>query len=296
VLVDAAVGAGAELRDGFRVEELVWDGDRVAGVRGRTRSGATTSVRGRIVVGADGMRSRVAQAVAAPAYWTTPSRTASYLTYWSGVRIDGLEAYFLDRRVILAFPTDDGLVCTCVQWPRAELHDVRADAEASMLRALDLASTLAGRIRQGRRAERLVGTADQPGFFRKPYGPGWALVGDAGYHQDPMTAQGIKDAFRDAGLLAAAIDDGFSGRRPLDDALATYEQRRNAAALPMYRMTGRLIAFPPHAPSLLSLRRALQGNREDTDRYCGTVFETVPLQEFYDPMNVWRILASAVRR
>jgi flavin-dependent dehydrogenase len=82
-----------------------------------------------------------------------------------------------------------------------------------------------------------VGTADVPNFFCQPYGPGQALVGAAGYHQDPVTAQGMTDAFRDAELLAEVIDAGFSGRQPLTEALADYQRRRDAVVLPMYEYT-----------------------------------------------------------
>jgi hypothetical protein len=96
---------------------------------------------------------------------------------------------------------------------------------------------LAERRRNGRRQERFFGTGALPNFFRKPFGAGWALVGDAGYHKDPITAQGITDAFRDVELLADAIDAGLSERARLQDALAAYEQSRNDAAMPMYRLT-----------------------------------------------------------
>ena len=79
-----------------------------------------------------------------------------------------------------------------------------------------------------------------PNFFRKPFGPGWALVGDAGYMKDPVTGFGITDAFRDAGLLATALDLALSGRAPADEALAGYQERRDAAALPIYEMTLRM--------------------------------------------------------
>ena len=82
-----------------------------------------------------------------------------------------------------------------------------------------------------------MGTADVPNFFRKPWGPGWALVGDAGYMKDPTTGLGIADAFRDAGLLAKALDDTLSGRIPADEALAAYQSQRDAAAGPMYELT-----------------------------------------------------------
>jgi 2-polyprenyl-6-methoxyphenol hydroxylase-like FAD-dependent oxidoreductase len=82
-----------------------------------------------------------------------------------------------------------------------------------------------------------MGTADVPNFFRKPWGPGWALVGDAGYMKDPTTGLGIADAFRDAGLLARALDAVLAGHAPADEALAAYQSERDAAALPMYEVT-----------------------------------------------------------
>jgi flavin-dependent dehydrogenase len=96
---------------------------------------------------------------------------------------------------------------------------------------------LGDQLATAKREERYIGTCDTRNFFRKPFGPGWALVGDAGYHRDPVTGLGIADAFRDAELLAAALDDGFSGRGALEDALAGYETRRNEAAMPDYQRT-----------------------------------------------------------
>ena len=84
----------------------------------------------------------------------------------------------------------------------------------------ELAPEFAERLRGAKRETRLAAVGDLRGFFRKPYGPGWALVGDAGYHKDPITAFGITDAFRDAEAAAAALDDAFAGRRPYDDAMA----------------------------------------------------------------------------
>jgi flavin-dependent dehydrogenase len=102
---------------------------------------------------------------------------------------------------------------------------------------LDAAPAFTAKVRAEKREERWMGTADVPNFFRKPYGPGWALVGDAGYMKDPTTGFGIADAFRDAGLLARALDLVFSGRLPAAQALAGYQTRRDAAAMPIYEMT-----------------------------------------------------------
>jgi flavin-dependent dehydrogenase len=83
----------------------------------------------------------------------------------------------------------------------------------------------------------VVGTGDLPNFFRAPYGPGWALAGDAGFHRDPLTAQGISDAFRDAQLLSEAIDAGLAGRQPLPEALAGYQRRRDEGSTAIYELT-----------------------------------------------------------
>lgn len=93
---------------------------------------------------------------------------------------------------------------------------------------------LAERVSAGKREERFLGTADLPNFMRKPYGPGWALVGDAGDHKYPITARGISDAFRDAELLANAVDEALSGQRSFEEALSGYERKRNEAATPSY--------------------------------------------------------------
>ena len=74
----------------------------------------------------------------------------------------------------------------------------------------DQAPEFAERIRGAKREARFAGTAVK-NYFRKPFGPGWALVGDAGYNKDFITAQGITDAFRDAELCASALDESLSG-------------------------------------------------------------------------------------
>jgi flavin-dependent dehydrogenase len=121
---------------------------------------------------------------------------------------------------VFAFPTNDGLCGLFVAWSFAELATVRADIERQLRAAIDEVPDLAERVRAGRREERLYGMSDLPNFLRKPYGPGWALVGDAGCHKDPYLALGICDAFRDADLLVEAVDEGLSGRQPLEQALA----------------------------------------------------------------------------
>jgi flavin-dependent dehydrogenase len=291
ILVDAAVEAGAELREGFAVQGLLWEGDRVTGVRSVTKSGASVTERARMVIGGDGLNSVVARIVHAPIYYAKPSLTCYYMAHWSGLPIEGVEFYLRERRALIACNTNDGLSVVLVGCPYGEFFDFRKDIEGNFFRGLDLAPEFAQRVRSAKREERFLGTANTANFFRRPYGPGWALVGDAGYHKDPSTAQGISDSFRDAELLSDAIDQGFCGKRPLEDALAHYERKRNAAVSPMYEFTCRFanLAEPP-APETVRLLHALHGNQSQTNRFLGAWAGTVPIPEFFAPENVSKIL------
>lgn len=294
ILVAAAVHAGAELREAVTVQDLLWSGDTVSGVRARTRKGTTFEERGRIVVGADGMRSRVAQVVEAPSYDEVPTRACWYYSYWSSLSLNEFRVHVRRGRYVLAFPTNDALTCILVGWPLADFHTVRAAPDEHVHAALAAAAPdLAARVREGQREERYVGTADVPGYFRRPFGRGWALVGDAGYHRDPSTGWGIADAFRDAELLADAIDDGFMGRRPLDETLADYERARNADARPYYERTCQAAALGSPPRAVLELRAALRYQPEETSRYLGAIQGTVSIREYFAPDNIARIIARA---
>ena len=269
------------------------DGVRVTGVRGREVGGATVTEEARIVVGADGLRSTVARAVQAPAYHTKPTLTCAYYAYWSGVALDGLHICPREGWMTIAFPTNDNLACVYVAWPKQEFRAFRSDVEGNYLKTVELVPELAELVRAGEREERFAGTAVLPNFFCKPYGPGWALVGDAGYHKDPVTAQGITDAFRDAELLAEAIDAGFSVQRPLEEALDEYERQRNEAAMPMFDNTCRRATLAPPTSEMWKLLAALRGNQKETDNFLGTIQGTVSIREFFAPENVQRIISAA---
>ena len=292
ILIDAATEAGVEVREGFSVQEILFDDGCVTGIRGSSKSAPGVTERARIVIGADGLHSLVARAVKAPKTIERPIAGCGYYSYWSGVKIGGAELYPRQGRIAVAFPTNDGLTCVVVGAPHCDFDQYRANIESTYLEGLDMAAPLAARVRAGRREERFVG-GEFLNFFRKPYGPGWALVGDAGYHKDPYTAQGISDAFRDSTLVSNAIDDGFSGRRPLDAALAGYERRRDEAAMPEFESTCQRAALKPPPPEMQQLFAALRGNQEQINRFFGTDAGTVPILEFFSPENMQRIMSRA---
>jgi flavin-dependent dehydrogenase len=292
ILVGAAVSAGAEMRESFTVQGLLTDGGRVVGVRGRGRGGTTVTDRARVVVGADGCNSLVARAVGAPTYHVRPELTCGYFSYWSGVPIDACEFYMRERRAVYAFPTNEGLTCIAMQAAMQDFPSVRRDVAGSFMGTIAQMPNLEERVRQGKREERFLGTGVLPNFYRKPYGPGWALAGDAGYHKDPYTAQGISDAFRDAESVADAIDSGLTGHMPMEEALARHEQRRNEVSLPLYALTRYLAALPTVPDELLRLLGPLRDDPAETRRFFGVLSGATPLSAFFPEGQIARMIAD----
>ncbi|HEY7403315.1 MAG TPA: NAD(P)/FAD-dependent oxidoreductase [Candidatus Angelobacter sp.] len=292
VLVDAAVKAGAELREGFSVQEILWDQDRVTGIRGHQKNGDTVSEHARITVGADGMFSTVAKAVKAEEYKSGPALEGSWYAYFSGVPMTGWHLWLRPDRVIFAYNTNDNLSLIGVAFCARDLPMVRANVERHHSAVIqEHAPELWERMQAGKRESRYVGGAI-PSFVRKPYGPGWALVGDAGYQKDPCTASGITDAFGSAEWLAEAIDAGFSGRRPLEQALAGYEQTRNQTELPYFDLTTQLAALAPPPPEVQQMLAALRDNPEQRSRFFGMLAHTVPVPEFFSAENMQEIFSK----
>jgi flavin-dependent dehydrogenase len=295
LLVLAAAAAGAELREGFVVDEILVEDGVVTGVRGRGTGGGTVTERARVVVGADGRNSLVAKAVGAERYNAVPAQEATYYAYWSGLEMDRAELFLRgeQRRAWAAFPTNDELSCVAVGWPRAQFEINRTDYETHYMNALELAPAFAERVRSATRETRFTATADLPNFFRTPYGPGWALVGDAGYHKDPITAQGIADAFRDAEAVAAALDDALAARRSYDEAMASYQTARDEASLPLYGLTCEFATMEPPPPEMQQLLAAVSRSRQASDDFVSAMAGTLPVPEFFDPGNTERIIREA---
>ena len=293
VLLDAAAAAGAEVRERFTVEDVVFDDDgSVVGVRGHREGGPTLVERARVVIGADGRNSRIAKAVHPEQYNEKPMLMWGYYSYWSNLPVDGFETTVRPNRGWAAAPTNDGLTMLVAGWPAAEAGAYKADVEANFMKTLDLAPDFAQRVRGAKREERFTG-GGVPNFFRRPFGPGWALVGDAGYTRDPITAQGITDAFRDAELCAAALDDSFNGIRPFAEAMAGYQQTRDEQVLPIFEFTTQLATLAPPPPELQQVLGAVHGNSSAMDDFVSVTAGSVSPLEFFDPGNIGRIVEAA---
>ena len=293
LLVDAAAEAGAEVREGFTVTDVVIDGGRVTGVRGHGSDGPTVTEHARVVIGADGHHSLVARALEPERYYEKPPLLVGYYSYWSGLPMHGrFETYLRPDRAVGAWPTHDDLTLVIGGWPYAELQANRGDVEGNFLKMLELAPAFAERVRAATREARFVGTA-VPNYFRKPFGPGWALVGDAGYNKDFITAQGMHDAFRDAELCATALDETFSGARPFDATMGHYQATRDQQVLPIYELTTQFATLEPPPPELQQLLGALRGNQQAMDEFARVMAGVLSPAEFFSEENVGRLLTKA---
>ena len=293
LLLDAAAQAGAEVREGFTVQDLILDHRGVTGIRGHGSAGGTVTEHARVVVGADGRHSLVARAVQPEHYHQQPQLQVSYYSYWSGLPMDGrFETYIRPHRGFAAWPTHHDLTLVIGGWPYAEFHANKHDIEATYHKMLELAPAFADRVRAARRETRYVGTA-VPNYFRKPYGPGWALVGDAGYTKDFITAQGMHDAFRDAELCATALDETFTATSAFETAMGAYQATRDTQALPMYKLTTQLATLQPPPPDLQQLLGAIHGNQQAMNDFARVIAGVTSPADFFAEDNVRRITLQA---
>ncbi|MEN0060909.1 MAG: NAD(P)/FAD-dependent oxidoreductase [Myxococcota bacterium] len=208
VLVEAAVDAGVEVRFGTSLHAVTHeDHGRVNGAVLHCR-GVRETVRARLVVGADGRRSTVAEQVGARTLLQSPRGTSNAYAYVSGLPQDTYEWTYDAAASSGIIPTNEGLACVFVCGaPKNVQSRLAADPVKGWQQLLRRAHPdVAERVFAGHRETPVYRFSGAVGHLKQAAGPGWALVGDAGYFKDPLTAHGITDALRDAALLASATD------------------------------------------------------------------------------------------
>lgn len=237
ILVDAAVESGAEVVHGQAVVDLLFDSSgRVCGVKAAGSDREVTEVRAALVVGADGIRSRVARLAQADTDYTAPHAACSIYGYWADVPLDGYHWFYSSGASIGTIPTNDHATCVFALIPGSRFVERRHEGIDALHReALEQVSPeLAESVETAGPVGTLRAFAGAPGHLRRATGPGWALVGDAGYFRDPITAHGISDALREAELLALAITRGD---------LTEYQQERDTRVRGLLDVTDRLASF-----------------------------------------------------
>jgi len=291
LLVDAARQAGAEIRQATIFRDLVWAEGQVVGAWLQAANGDLIEERAAIVVGADGMWSPVGRAAGAATDVAHPSLTCGYYAYWDGVPTDGVEFYVRHGSDILVFPTHDGLTCIWAGRSRDDWDAYRKDIDRTYREIIGLAPWLAERLRYSRQMSPFKGTSKLLNFYRQSFGPGWALVGDAAYHRDPLPGMGIGDAFLGAQLLADALARGLAGDAvSLDDALAAYQSAFREKTMPIFEYTLKAAGLKDPASTFPLYARIAQ-SAEETTRFMDVLAGNVPFKQFFNPANIARLSA-----
>ncbi|MFI6673712.1 NAD(P)/FAD-dependent oxidoreductase [Kribbella sp. NPDC050470] len=246
ILVDAARDAGAEIRFGVAITELRLNrAGRVTGVVGRDSTGASFTADAGITVGADGVGSTIARLTGATVERAATGAAAFIYGYWDGMRVNDYELFYRSGTAAGYFPTNRGQVCVFAATSRRRFRSESRTGKARVYDRLlgEAAPGGAHRAAGARPPQQLHVFTARPGFIRRAHGPGWALVGDAGYFKDPITSHGITDALRDAELLARAIVTASSGEATEEAALATYQATRDRLSERLFDVTDQIASF-----------------------------------------------------
>jgi 2-polyprenyl-6-methoxyphenol hydroxylase-like FAD-dependent oxidoreductase len=306
VLRRVAERPGVTLREGFSVTGLLWGAGQVAGVRGRQGGGPEESIYARAVIGADGKRSLVARLVDASMYRSLPGATCIFYAYYRNFATIGEPSAIVyadagRTRGALVFDADAGLTVVSVGLPAAEFDEARKDAEGTLERIWRSFPELAARGRGAERATPVMGQGPVPSYYRQPFGPGWALVGDAGHYIDPITGQGINNALRSAELFAQAWARA-QGRAGWQRAMAGFQRQRDAETLPMYNLTRTASQLQDGAVANISATlmtafgEVVGRNPDIATSYIGIFNGATPIPQFFHPLNIARILATDAAR
>lgn len=284
LLVDAAREAGAEVIENFTVADLLFDEDgRVSGIRGTLGSEeGQKEFRGSYVVGADGRNSTVAELVKAEFYDVVPAACFIYYSYFSGIEWEFHHQTGFNEQQIGTWPTNDGLMLCAVMRKKDRFREFRPNAEENFHTIYDEINPELGQdLRDnGKREEQLRPMLYPDNYRRRSAGPGWALVGDAGYHKDPFTGLGITDALKYAELLADRLHEGLSGERPIDEAVEEYVKVRDEDSRGSYALTCSISELTL-TPFFDSVFRAASMSEEYSRKFFGMIGGGIHGDEFF---------------
>jgi 2-polyprenyl-6-methoxyphenol hydroxylase-like FAD-dependent oxidoreductase len=295
ILAETAAEAGADLHMASRVTGLVEDRGRVAGVR-VAHNDSETTLRARLVVGADGRNSTIASLVGARKYNLTPNERFTYWSFFEGVEPDCDPAFVFHRwddRIVIATHADNGLYQVMIIPDLRHLPRFREDLEGSFMDYAHSCRPVAQALQSAHRVGKLFGMLRWEGFFRDASGPGWVLVGDAGHFKDPTPGQGIQDAFRQVDALAPAIATALDGSaEDIDSKMAVWGSWRDKDAAEHYWLAtdmGKAGPVPAVLPEIC--RRMLEQGKIGTFLDLFYSHRSRPSQVFTPP----RLLGATAR-
>jgi len=283
ILVKAAFDAGAAVRHQVHVESLIWEDGRAVGVKGRDQSGAGFEERARLIVGADGRHSTVGRVVQPREYNNMECTTGAIYAYYEGIRPSDaggeiLQIAFGPQCLALCCPTDGGLFVVMLIVGTEEFNQMPVSDPRAFEARLRTIPTLAPRLEGARRAGKLhpAGPREVRGYFRQPYGPGWALVGDAGAVPHPALGHGIADALRSSELLYQFVEAAWAAGEPAEARLGNYQRIRDAENTGPYYFSYRISKIDPWRDPEVVAMLSGQGRNQTPDRPYGQPRPAVP--------------------
>ncbi|MEZ0114954.1 2-polyprenyl-6-methoxyphenol hydroxylase-like FAD-dependent oxidoreductase [Catenulispora sp. EB89] len=280
LLVEAAVAAGAELREGVSFQRVVWEDGRAVGAAFGGRGGAFTE-RAALIIGADGRHSAVARQVEAKTVRDVGTFGCQFYGYWHGLPNVGTQIFIGGGQAVLAYPTHDEHHLVLVGWPHARFAEVKQDLDRHFLAAVGTtAPAVAEQLTDATHTGSITGSGDLGNYIRESAGPGWALVGDAATAKDPVTAQGIGDAFAQAQSLADRLPTALAaGPQAVDAATAAHAADRNRATSAAFETT-LTFAMGGNSGALLPLLRAIEHRPELISMFYGIYAGQFTMAEF----------------
>ena len=288
ILLDRAAECGAEVRQRTRVDGLLLESGTVVGAVVQQIGGEKREVRARVVVGADGKQSQVAQWVGAEKYDERPVGRPIYYGYFHGfmpLPEPTIELYFGSDRIGFCFPMRPDEHCLILEAQQDDFQRIRQDPATWFRNEFSTLPGMANRLQSAQLDGKMLGTRGVENFFRKPYGPGWALTGDAAYVKDPCTGYGIGDALLQSFLIAKALGAWLDGDA-WETTMEAYTQRRDTALRPLFEQTVAAAAARDDSHRQLDPLRAVLLNQHDVRQ----VVRALPplLDQMFEPMDRFR--------
>jgi len=266
ILVDVAEEAGAHVFHETTATSVLHDATgRVAGVAAEERRGTPVRIEGTITIGADGIRSLVAHQVGAPVLRQGRTASAVLYRYFGDLPSTGYEWAYGAGSAAGLIPTNDGATCVFVSTTPEQMRRLRrSGSERAFVSLLGSAApALSERVLASPARTSLRGWSGVPGHVRHSWGRGWALVGDAGYFKDPITAHGISDSLRDAELLVDGVLQALSGSAREEVALAAYQATRERLSSQLFAATEEVAGYCWDAARCRKLIRAVSSAMSD---------------------------------
>ncbi len=293
ILIDYAVEQGAELMEGFSVNELIFDEkeNRVCGIKGKNKAGEIIAAKAELVIGADGVNSIVAKLTNTKKEETRENCTFAAYTYFSGFNLKKPIIQKRGRMSIGIVPTNNGHNMTMVYGPKKWEKGFReGDKNENFLKVIKYVNPEIGEIVEKAIKEKaIVSTNKMESFIRNASGKGYALVGDAASFKDQCTASGMTHAFRDAELLASHIEEGFANKN-MDESLKSYARKRHLDTWRYQEFVSKTAEMNPASASEVQMFEALAKNQKQANQFIAMYGDAFPVQDFFTEKNMKDVL------